>query len=62
MQIYMKMGIKSIEWDRSNREEGQDWFKFISAAKYVVGGTNGYNESNNDDDIDIYIIICMILL
>ena len=39
MQIYMKMGIKSIEWDRCNREEGQDWFTFISAAKDVVGGS-----------------------
>ena len=33
----MKMDTKSIEWDRFNMEEGQDWLKFISA-----GGTNGY--------------------
>ena len=33
MQIHMKMDIKSIEWDRSNREEGQDWSKFYFCSK-----------------------------
>ena len=31
----MKMDIKLIEWDRSNREEGQDW-------------NNNDNSNNND--------------
>ena len=25
----MKMDIESIEWDRSNREEGQDWLAWL---------------------------------
>ena len=43
----MKMDIKSIEWGRSNREEGQDWF--ISAAKDVVGGSNSMVESFDEE-------------
>ena len=35
------MDVKSIEWDRSNRGEGHRWFKSISAAEDVVGGTDG---------------------
>ena len=41
--ISRSMDIKSIEWDRPNREEFQDWPKFISAERYIVGGTNGYS-------------------
>ena len=44
------MGIKSIERGISNREEGQDWTKFYSAAKDVAGGTNGYSGKFRDED------------
>ena len=33
MQIYLTMDLKSIEWGRSNREEGQDWSKFYFCNK-----------------------------
>ena len=44
------MDIKSTERARSNREEGQDWSKFISATKDVVSGTNGYSGNFGDDE------------
>ena len=46
----MKMGIKSIEWDRSNKEEGQVGLNFASAANYVVGGPNSYSGKFGDEE------------
>ena len=43
MQIYIKMDIKSIEWDKSNREEGQDWSQFSLYS----------NDNDNDNDNNV---------
>ena len=49
----MKMDIKSIEWDRSNRIEGQDWSKFYFCNKDVVSGTNGYSRKFRDEEVSM---------
>ena len=46
----MRMDIKSIEWDSSNREEVQDWSEFCFCKKDAAGGTNGYKENFGDDE------------
>ena len=46
----MNMDIKSIEWGKSNREEGQDWSKFYFCRKNVVGGSNGYSGKFGDEE------------
>ena len=45
VNIFVKVDIKSIEWGWSNKDEGQNLSKFCSAARDVVGGTNGYSDN-----------------
>ena len=46
----MKMDIKSIEWDMSNREEGEDWSKFYCCTKDVGSGKNDYGGKFGDEE------------
>ena len=47
------MDIKSIEWGRTNRKSARIGPSFISAAKYVVGGLNGYGGKFGDEEVSM---------
>ena len=53
MYIYMKMDIKLIEWDRSNREEGQDYPRLFSAAEVLLSCTNSYSGKFGDAEVSM---------
>ena len=41
---------KSKEWDRSNREEGQDWSKSYFCNKRYNRSNNNNNDINDSND------------